>query len=265
VAIAVDHLVAAVDDRRTGANLGYAGLDGRRIIGHERAAAAGAAAHAGCHRATRHDPDEVLAKRVELCFDGGLAAGAQCHCGHDSRDSDADAEAGKKRAEAVARQRGNRHSDGVEIHGETASYAPVPTVTRAYGCAHRRRGDWRHDGPLLVGSREEGEATFMSTDAAGALRSGLHEDPDLQVVDKPAGLVVHPSKDGEMSSLIGRVRLYLGHAEGRLVNRIDRETTGLVIVAKQANVAKELGQLFAGRDVTKRYLAVVHGYVAPGH
>src|SRR5690606_5400187 len=105
----------------------------------------------------------------------------------------------------------------------------------------------------------------MSTDTAGALLSVIYEDEDLLVVDKPAGLVVHPSKDGEMSSLIGRVRLYLGHAEGRLVNRIDRETTGLVIVAKQANVAKELGQLFAGRDVTKRYLAVVHGYVAPGH
>lgn len=105
----------------------------------------------------------------------------------------------------------------------------------------------------------------MSTDTAGALLSVIHEDDDLLVVDKPAGLVVHPSKDGEMSSLIGRVRLHLGHAEGRLVNRIDRETTGLVVVAKQASVAKELGRLFAGRDVTKRYLAVVHGSVAPGH
>ena len=88
----------------------------------------------------------------------------------------------------------------------------------------------------------------------------LHEDEDLVVVDKPAGLVCHPSKDGEMSSLIGRVRLYLGHAEGRLVNRIDRETSGVVLVARSAGVAGELGKLFA-RDgaVTKIYDAIVHG------
>lgn len=91
----------------------------------------------------------------------------------------------------------------------------------------------------------------------------VHEDDDLLVVDKPAGLVVHPSKDGELSSLIGRVRLHLGRGEGRLVNRLDRETSGLVVVAKHADVAKELGRLFAGRDVTKRYVAVVHGQLDP--
>jgi 23S rRNA-/tRNA-specific pseudouridylate synthase len=60
----------------------------------------------------------------------------------------------------------------------------------------------------------------------------LDEDDDVLVIDKPAGLVCHPSKDGEQSSLIGRVRLHLGHAEGRLVNRLDRETSGVVLVAK---------------------------------
>lgn len=87
----------------------------------------------------------------------------------------------------------------------------------------------------------------------------VHEDADILVVNKPAGLVVHPSKDGEHSSLIGRVRLYLGHAEGRLVNRLDRETSGLVLVAKSAEVAGELGRLLAGSGVEKAYLAVVHG------
>lgn len=92
----------------------------------------------------------------------------------------------------------------------------------------------------------------------------VHEDADILVVDKPAGLVVHPSKDGERSSLIGRVRLYLGHAEGRLVNRLDRETSGLVLVAKSAAVAGELGRLLAGSEVEKAYLAVVHGAFPAG-
>jgi 23S rRNA pseudouridine1911/1915/1917 synthase len=89
----------------------------------------------------------------------------------------------------------------------------------------------------------------------------LFENDDLLVVNKPAGLVVHPSKDGEWSSLIGRVRLYLGHGEARLVNRLDRETSGLVLLAKGAQVASELGRLFATTAITKTYVAVVHGSV----
>lgn len=91
----------------------------------------------------------------------------------------------------------------------------------------------------------------------------LHDDADLLVVNKPAGLVCHPTKDGPWSSLIGRVRLYLGHDEGRLVNRLDRETSGLVVVAKSAAVAGELGRLFAGSAVRKQYWAIVDGHVVP--
>jgi 23S rRNA pseudouridine1911/1915/1917 synthase len=92
----------------------------------------------------------------------------------------------------------------------------------------------------------------------------VHEDGDILVVNKPAGLVVHPSKTGELSSLIGRVRLHLGHGEGRLVNRLDRETSGLVLVAKSAGVAGELGRLLSGPGVEKVYLAVVHGVFPAG-
>lgn len=87
----------------------------------------------------------------------------------------------------------------------------------------------------------------------------LHEDDDLLVVDKPAGLVCHPSKDGPESSLIGRVRLHLGHDAGRLVNRLDRETSGVVVLAKHREAAGGLGRLFAASGVVKRYVAVVHG------
>ena len=88
----------------------------------------------------------------------------------------------------------------------------------------------------------------------------LHEDADLLVVDKPAGLVCHPSKAGETSSLIGRVRLHLGHTEGRLVNRLDRETSGVVLIAKSAQTARELGKVFASDGaVEKVYDAIVHG------
>lgn len=97
----------------------------------------------------------------------------------------------------------------------------------------------------------------------------LYEDEALLVVNKPADLVCHPTKDGEWSSLIGRVRLYLGQApgdsarDGRLVNRLDRETSGLVVIARTREAASELGRLFMTRQVEKRYLAIVEGHV-PG-
>ena len=90
----------------------------------------------------------------------------------------------------------------------------------------------------------------------------LHEDTDLLAINKPAGLVCHGGRDGDHSSLIGRVRMYLGHAEGRLVNRLDRETSGVVLIAKDAGAASELGKLFGANVISKRYWAIVHGHLA---
>ncbi len=92
----------------------------------------------------------------------------------------------------------------------------------------------------------------------------LFEDDVLLVLNKPAGLVCHPTRGDEDSSLIGRVRRHLGHAEGRLVNRLDRETSGVVLVAKGAGPAGELGRLFGTPAIRKTYWAVVHGHVAGG-
>src|SRR6185369_13996031 len=91
----------------------------------------------------------------------------------------------------------------------------------------------------------------------------IFENDELLVLNKPAGLVCHPTKTDERSSLIGRIRLYLGNGEGRLVNRLDRETSGLVLVAKSALVAGELGKLIEGSAVRKDYIAIVHGWVQP--
>ena len=112
----------------------------------------------------------------------------------------------------------------------------------------------------------------------------IHEDADLLVINKPAGLVCHPSKNGELSSLIGRVRLYLGTGSlqlaafaavsetlnlqpatavtPHLVNRLDLETGGVVLVAKNPAVAGELGKILEARTIEKEYLAIVHGHVA---
>ena len=85
------------------------------------------------------------------------------------------------------------------------------------------------------------------------------------MVNKPAGLVCHPTKTDEYSSLISRVRLYLGPGcRPQLINRLDRETSGITVVAKADDVARKLRRLWEAREVCKVYLAIVHG-VTPAH
>src|SRR5947208_2486522 len=94
----------------------------------------------------------------------------------------------------------------------------------------------------------------------------IYEDTDLLVINKPAGLVCHPTKTDEYSSLISRVRLHLGEgAHPQLVNRLDRETSGVTIVAKAELAARELRKIWEARRVEKEYLAIVHGNVRQEH
>jgi 23S rRNA pseudouridine1911/1915/1917 synthase len=94
----------------------------------------------------------------------------------------------------------------------------------------------------------------------------IHEDENLLVVQKPADLVCHPTKGDEFSSLISRARIYLkADSEPRLVNRLDRETSGLVVIAKNTETAHELGKVWETRAVQKEYLAIVHGQVTAEH
>jgi len=90
----------------------------------------------------------------------------------------------------------------------------------------------------------------------------LHEDADLLVVNKPAGLVCHPTKTDEYSSLISRARLYLGkESHPHLVNRLDRETSGVTVLAKNDEAALALRRIWESRQVEKEYLAIVHGHL----
>ncbi len=95
----------------------------------------------------------------------------------------------------------------------------------------------------------------------------VFEDDHLLVVDKPAGLVVHPAAGNREGTLVNAL---LHHCAGRLsgiggvarpgiVHRIDKDTSGLLVVAK-TNVAHEgLAKQFAAHSIDRRYLAIVNG------
>lgn len=89
----------------------------------------------------------------------------------------------------------------------------------------------------------------------------VFEDDTLLVVNKPADLVCHPTKGDVFSSLISRVRLYLGpDTAPQLINRLDRETSGLVLVTKSLEAARPLRRAWESRTVRKEYWAIVHGH-----
>ena len=87
----------------------------------------------------------------------------------------------------------------------------------------------------------------------------LHEDERLLVIDKPGDVVCHPSKAGPWSSLVGAAREHTGLPTMHLVFRLDRETSGVVVLAKDARLASRLQRAMQERRVAKRYLALLTG------
>ena len=90
----------------------------------------------------------------------------------------------------------------------------------------------------------------------------LHEDDRLLVVAKPGDVVCHPSKAGPWSSLVGAVREYTRLPTVHLVFRLDRETSGVVVLAKDARMASRLQTAMQERKIGKAYLALLTGDLA---
>ncbi len=94
----------------------------------------------------------------------------------------------------------------------------------------------------------------------------VHEDDDVLVVDKPAGMVVHPGAGHAHATLAAAA---LAHAPGiaavggarrpGIVHRLDKDTSGLLVIAKSQRAYDALTRQLAARTVKRRYVAVVHG------
>ena len=92
----------------------------------------------------------------------------------------------------------------------------------------------------------------------------LCETEDFIIVNKPAPLLVHPSVPGNPPTLLDGLKDLLAYdiangARLSIINRLDRETSGIVIVAKNKTTAREFGIAMQQRQITKEYLALVHG------
>ena len=95
----------------------------------------------------------------------------------------------------------------------------------------------------------------------------VYEDEDLLVIDKPAGLPIHPSMGHYAHTLGNALCWYTHHVLGhehyvnRIVNRLDRDTSGLLIAAKNMHAAARLGDMIRAHAIQREYLAIASGDV----
>ncbi|MEZ4732706.1 MAG: RluA family pseudouridine synthase [Caldilineaceae bacterium] len=98
----------------------------------------------------------------------------------------------------------------------------------------------------------------------------VYEDSDLLLIDKPAGMVVHPAPGHEEGTLVNAILHHCPELEGvggerrpGIVHRLDKETSGLLVVAKNDRAHRYLQAQFKARTVYKEYLALLEGQIDP--
>ncbi len=92
----------------------------------------------------------------------------------------------------------------------------------------------------------------------------LHVDDDIVVIDKPSGVLVHPTVEGEQDTVLARLVVELTKRLGRpgrvhVVHRLDRDTSGVMVLARTHAAAEHLQRQFRAHTVTRRYQALVAG------
>jgi 23S rRNA pseudouridine1911/1915/1917 synthase len=99
----------------------------------------------------------------------------------------------------------------------------------------------------------------------------LYQDADLAVINKPAGMVVHPGAGHASGTLVNALLHHLGDLSGvggetrpGIVHRLDRGTSGVMVIAKNDAAHQELSRQFHDREVEKEYIALVWGVVQAG-
>ncbi|WP_437596683.1 RluA family pseudouridine synthase [Sorangium sp. So ce590] len=124
----------------------------------------------------------------------------------------------------------------------------------------------------LVDIRPEGPAPSAAAADPGVVIPVVYEDEHLLVIDKPAGLVVHPARGHESGTLVNGLlalpgfalapadpRDPMGHVRPGIVHRLDRGTSGLLVVAKDEPTREALKARFARHEIEREYAAIVAG------
>jgi 23S rRNA pseudouridine1911/1915/1917 synthase len=138
------------------------------------------------------------------------------------------------------------------------------------------KGKQRLKGGELVEIEGEPQPQPLHAEPEDIPLSVVYEDDDLAVIDKPAGMMVHAGSgapEHNRGTLVNALLFYFGRgAEGNLssvggalrpgiVHRLDKQTSGLIMVAKNDVTHRKLGEMFSERRLRKSYLALVQGWM----
>lgn len=149
------------------------------------------------------------------------------------------------------------------------SAAPRSIVAEAV-----KRGDVRVNGAPVKASYplEEGDTLSFDVQPREELVATpeaidipiVYEDDEIVVVDKPAGMVTHPAHGATSGTLVNALLAHIGTLPGDalrpgLVHRLDRDTSGLMVVAKTDAALSALGIAMKAREIKRAYLGLVHG------
>nr|WP_255440858.1 RluA family pseudouridine synthase [Caenimonas sedimenti] len=163
------------------------------------------------------------------------------------------------------------------LHGERLDRAIavlVPEFSRSYlqqlleAGAVRLLGREARKPSAKVRAGDTGEVELRPTPQSQAFQAEdialdvVFEDEHLLVIDKPAGLVVHPAaghwSGTLLNGLLGRDRQAAGLPRAGIVHRLDKDTSGLMVVARTRSAMDRLVAMIAARDVTRQYIALAH-------
>ncbi len=163
-------------------------------------------------------------------------------------------------------------------HGERLDKVVVaiaPEFSRSHLQGLIRGGQVSIDGVVVTGPAQRVRAgqrlavTLLPTEESRAYRAEalplvvVHEDDDLLVVDKAAGMVVHPAAGNWsgtlLNALLARHPASAALPRAGIVHRLDKDTSGLMVVGKTLPAVTALVRAIAAREVHRRYLAIVHG------
>lgn len=94
----------------------------------------------------------------------------------------------------------------------------------------------------------------------------IHEDEDIIIINKQAGIIVHPARSNTHGTLVNALAFYsnelsdgLGEFRPGIVHRLDRNTTGVMVITKNNTAQWKIAKQFENREINKTYLAIVHG------
>jgi 23S rRNA pseudouridine1911/1915/1917 synthase len=126
-----------------------------------------------------------------------------------------------------------------------------------------------HDGDQVLVTAPESTSSPLTAEALPL--EILYQDADLAVLNKPAGMVIHPGAGHGSGTLVNALLHHLtdlsgigGERRPGIVHRLDRGTSGVMVIAKNDHAHQELARQFHDREVEKEYIALVWGVVQAG-